>query len=580
MSHIEDLTRYTANFVDELVNSGLTEVVISPGSRSTPLAMTVMEHPNMKQWVVIDERSAAFFALGMAKQNKRPVALVCTSGTAIANYFPAIVEAFYSRVPLIILTADRPHELRDVGAPQSIDQVKLYGDYVKWFHEMALPDAAPKMLDYARGKASRAIHMANQGNAGPVHLNFPLREPLIPDFTLENVWGQDNQVAYYPTIEGEKRVDPARLSGLIEKLSNKKRGLIVCGPQTNEDFAEAVTSLAAKWQLPVLADPLSQIRAGQHHKDLVIEGYDAFLRNETIRKKMQPDFIIRFGAMPVAKPYLFYINEHADVEQYIVEEHAGYREPAGNRTEFIYAGSKLLCDDLLATDVEMSFDPEWLEEWQAMNQVAKKHLMNASSEPGSITEGAAVKRLMEVIPDESSLYVGNSMSVRDLDTFFMTTPKQVSILANRGANGIDGMISSGLGAAATGQPMTLLLGDLSFFHDMNGLLAGKHYQINITIVLINNDGGGIFSFLPQQQQKEQFELLFGTPHGIDFTHAIQMYGGTHQVVTNEADLDDALFASYQTEGLSVVEVQTDRTSNMEWHRAQWQRIETEILKGE
>lgn len=579
MSHIEALTRYTANFVDELVKSGLTEVVISPGSRSTPLAMTIMEHPDIKQWVVLDERSAAFFALGMAKQNKRPVAIVCTSGTATANYFPAIVEAFYSRVPLVVLTADRPHELRDVGAPQSIDQLKMYGDYVKWFHEMALPDDAPKMLEYARNKASRATHIANEGNAGPVHVNFPFREPLIPDFTLENLWGSRNDAPYYPSMNGKKRVDETQLVYLLKRLSKKKRGLLVCGPQINEEFAESVTSLAARWQIPILADPLSQVRAGQHHKDLVIEGYDAFLRSETIRKDLKPDFIIRFGAMPVAKPYLFYLNEHADVEQYIVEEHTGYREPVGNRTEFIYADSKFLCEDILAADVEMSFDRRWLEKWQAINQVAKKHLINASKAE-SITEGEAVKRLMELIPNESSLYVGNSMAVRDLDTFFMTTPKQLSILANRGANGIDGMVSSGLGAAATGQPLTLLLGDLSFFHDMNGLLAAKHYQINITIVLINNDGGGIFSFLPQQQQPDKFEQLFGTPHGIDFSRVIDMYDGSHQVVTNEQDLDDALLASYQHTGLSVVEVKTDRTSNMEWHREQWNRIEAELLKGE
>lgn len=214
-----------------------------------------------------------------------------------------------------------------------------------------------------------------------------------------------------------------------------------------------------------------------------------------------------------------------------------------------------------------------------MNQVAKKYLLDAPH-ADTITEGEAVRCLMDVIPNRSTLYVGNSMAIRDVDTFFMTTPKQLSVLANRGANGIDGMVSSGLGAAATGETMTLLLGDLSFFHDMNGLLAAKHYKINLTIVLINNDGGGIFSFLPQQDQKSQFELLFGTPHGIDFSHAINMYGGKHQIVTDERELADVLNASYQHDGLSVIEVKTDRTSNMEWHRAQWQRIETELSEGE
>src|SRR5690625_1056693 len=206
MEHIEILSRYTANFVDELVKNGLTDVVISPGSRSTPLAMTFTEHEDVNTWVIIDERSAAFFALGMAKQKKQPVAMLCTSGTAAANYFPAIVEAHYSRVPLLVLTADRPHELRDVGAPQAIEQIKMYGDYVKWFHEMALAESASHMLTYVRSQAKRAVHVAEEGNAGVVHLNFPFREPLVPDFTLNDLWKAPRDITYHPVYEGIKRI--------------------------------------------------------------------------------------------------------------------------------------------------------------------------------------------------------------------------------------------------------------------------------------------------------------------------------------------------------------------------------------
>ncbi|MGY0693218.1 2-succinyl-5-enolpyruvyl-6-hydroxy-3-cyclohexene-1-carboxylic-acid synthase [Virgibacillus sp. FSP13] len=578
MEHTETLTRYIANFVDELVKSGLTEVVISPGSRSTPLAMTMTEHPKMNQWIIIDERSAAFFALGMAKQNKRPVALVCTSGTAAANYFPAIVEGHYSRVPLVVLTADRPHELRDVGAPQAIEQIKLYGDYVKWFNEMALPEGNPKMLDYVRSKAARAVHMAKEGNSGPVHLNFPLREPLIPDFSLEDLWGKQMEQNYYPTLDGAKRVHPDQLHGLFEKLRRRQKGLIVCGPQTNDDFPEAVTQLASMLQLPILADPLSGVRSGQHQKDHIIEGYDAFLRNKGIRKQLKPDFIIRFGAMPVAKPYRFYVEEHKDVEQFVVEETAGYREPAGNATEFIYADAMMLCQDLVRIAKDISFDSSWLNEWLQMNQIAKKQL-TADSRENALTEGSAVRCLLDVLPDNSNLYVGNSMAIRDLDTFFMTTSKSVSVLANRGANGIDGMVSSGLGAAAKGKHITLLLGDLSFFHDLNGLLAAKHYDLAVTILLINNNGGGIFSFLPQVNDKKHFEALFGTPIDIDFQQAITMYGGTYSNVRNESELKHALDSSYNNKGLSVIEVKTDREANAVWHRDRWQAIENEILEG-
>lgn len=576
MNHTENLTRYTANFVDELAASGLTDVVISPGSRSTPLAMTIAEHSDLYERIVIDERSAAFFALGMAKKQKKAVALVCSSGTAAANYFPAIIEAYYSRTPLIVLTTDRPPELRDIGAPQAIDQIKLYGDYPKWFHEMALPEAGDDMLLYARAKASQAVNTVNEGNSGAVHLNFPFREPLIPDFSLENLWGKRSNKPFYAKTEGKRRLDEDQLQRLHAELMSFRKGLIVCGPQTDPELAAAVTELAEMWQTPILADPLSQVRAGEHRKDLVIESYDAILRSENIRAQLKPDFIIRFGAMPVSKPYLFYVKENSDIAQFVVENIAGYREPAGNETEMIYADSAKLCNDLAHCEAPAAFDVEWLQTWQKMNQAAKNHLLESDSQ-NAVTEGETVRCLTEAVPDKSSIYVGNSMSVRDLDTFFMTTPKSIDVLSNRGANGIDGMISSGLGAAATGEATTLLLGDLSFFHDMNGLLTAKHYALNITIVVINNNGGGIFSFLPQVNHKAHFEALFGTPLDIDIEDAVKMYGGTYQQPGDETELKTALNESYQYKGLSVVEVKTDRSENLNWHHEKWRQIETSLL---
>lgn len=581
MEHIETLTRYTGNFVDELTKSGVTDAVISPGSRSTPLALTLTEHPAIKEWVVVDERSASFFALGLAKQTKRPVVLVCTSGTAAANYYPAIVEAHHSRVPLIVLTADRPHELRDVGAPQAIDQIRLFGDYAKWFQEMALPEATPEMLNYVRNKAARAAYMALEGNQGPVHLNFPFREPLTPDFSLKNIWSIPGQEARkgtaVPAIDGIKRLGSQEIKSLVDRFAGK-RGVIVCGPQPDQSFSEAVTELAGKWGLPILADPLSQVRAGSHHKDHIIESYDAFMKNKQVRNQLKPDFIIRFGAMPVSKMYLFYLKEHSDAEQLVVENHAGYREPAGNVSEFIFSDPSSLCRELAAATPDHDPDTGWLNTWQDMNRIAKKHLLGDSE--AAITEGEAVRALSEAIPECSTLYVGNSMAIRDVDTFFMTTPKAIEILANRGANGIDGMVSSGAGAAAAaGKPVTLLLGDLSFFHDMNGLLAVKHYNLDLTILLVNNNGGGIFSFLPQAKDKKHFEALFGTPVDLEFRKAIEMYGGEYAVAATESELKERLYETYQRQGLKVIEVRTDREENVIWHRRIWQAIEEEILQN-
>jgi len=580
MNHTEILTRYVATFVDELVKNGVTDVVISPGSRSTPLAMTVCEHEGLNEWVMIDERSAAFFALGMAKETKRPVALLCTSGTAAANYFPAIIEAYYSRVPLLVFTADRPHELRDVGAPQAIEQIKMYGEYVKWFQEMALPEASERMLSYVRGKASRAVFEAEEGNSGPVHLNFPFREPLVPDFTINNLWGHQNDRApHCPTFNGKKRLSNVQIDHLINRIKNKRRGVIVCGPQVDEGLAQAITKIATKLGLPILADPLSQLRSGKHNHSHIIESYDAIFRNQTIREQLKPGYIIRFGAMPVSKSYLFYIEENKEVLQFIVENDEGFRDPTGNAAEFIYADPILLCQDLIQTSIHINQDNKWLHRWQQMNQIAKKHLLEKTSH--ELTEGEAVKSLLEVIPAKSNLYVGNSMAVRDLDTFFMTTEKEIVILANRGTSGIDGMVSSALGAAATSKhSLTLLIGDLSFYHDLNGLLAAKHYNLNITILLINNNGGGIFSFLPQANDEKYFETLFGTPIDIDFGPIVSVYDGKYSVPTTKKDLEEQLLQSYQHKGISVIEVQTNRTENAKWHRQKWQDIEQELLQTE
>lgn len=577
MDHIENLTRYTAGFVDEISKAGLKDVVISPGSRSTPLALTFAEHPDIDYWVNMDERSAAFFALGMAKQQNRPVALVCTSGTAAANYYPAVVEAHYARVPLVILTADRPHELRDVGAPQAIDQIGMFNGFVKWFHEMALPDASQAMLRYVRSKAARAAAVAWQGNPGPVHVNFPFREPLIPDFSLPGIWESEIPASYYGYSVGSRVLDSTELDEVADELRGLQQGVIVCGPVMDQSIAEAVVALSKKWDVPVLADPLSQLRTGVHDKENVIESYDAVLKSKHIRGVLQPDFIIRFGAMPVSKSYLLWIKEHEETKHFVVENQDGYREPGGVSARFIYADATAFCRKMTERDDGFSFSASWKDKWRRLNDIAKHHLLEDAF-PGNMTEGGVIRHLAESIPDESVLYIGNSMPIRDADTFFMNSPKHVTMLGNRGVNGIDGMTSSALGAAAHGEKVTLVIGDLSFFHDFNGLLAAKQYGLDLTVVLINNNGGGIFSFLPQAQEEKHFEALFGTPMDIEFSKVVSMYGGDYQLADNWELFHAALRDSYQKSGLSVIEVRTNRDENVEWHKAKWKVIEENAAK--
>lgn len=574
MQENEKLTRFTANFIDELAKSGLAHAVISPGSRSTPLAMTVCEHPAIQEWIVVDERTAAYFALGMAKQTKMPVALICTSGTAAANYFPALIEAYYNRVPLIVLTADRPHELRDIGAPQVIDQIKLFGEHVKWFHEMSQPESTDEMLAYVRTTANRAIHIAKSGNPGPVHINFPFRDPLVPNFSIENLWGNNEDHSYHQLYEGKKQIREEVLHQFREKLITMEKGLIVCGPQEDKATAEAIAKLADRWQIPVLADPLSQLRAGKHDKDVLIENYDSMFRDETLRNQLKPDFIIRFGAMPVSKYYDKFTSEHQDARHIVVEPYEGFRQPTKQPTEIYYAHPVDFINGLLAI-TDWTGDQDWLTKWQQLNKKATNHIEQSNVD--QLTEGVAVRELIKAMPTDSVLYVGNSMAVRDLDTFFMRTDKQITLLANRGVSGIEGLISSALGAAATTtKRVTLLIGDLAFYHDLNGLLIGKQYELDLTILLMNNNGGGIFSFLPQANEPKYFEKLFGTPLHIDFKHAITMYQGTYRLVDDVVQLKKELQESYQRNGTTVIEVRTDREENMRWHRQIWQQIADDL----
>lgn len=571
----EALTRYVASFVDELVQVGVTEAIVSPGSRSTPMAILMAEHPDMNVTINIDERSSAFYALGVAKATKKPVAILCTSGTAAANYFPAIVEAYYSRVPLIVLTADRPHELRDVGAPQAIDQNQLYGNHAKWFVEMALPEDSEQMLAYVRTMAGRAAGTAQSAPAGPVHLNFPFREPLVPNLGLDQLWGTSKMAKKnVNVVVGKPTMDEEQAQLISDVVSEKLKGIIVCGSHDNSEFGHAVANLAETLQFPILADPLSQLRSGTHPKSYILDGYDAFLRNEEFREAYKPDIIIRFGAMPVSKSLLQYIQKQKNTPQIVVDGDGGWRDPTLSATDMVYCDEIEFCQ-AITKRIQKRSDNGWISSWIKINEIVKENI-NAVHQEGTLFEGKVFTELQEILPNGSTLFVGNSMPIRDLDTFFTNNEKSIHALGNRGANGIDGLVSTAMGISAQKEHTVLVIGDLSFYHDLNGLLAAKHHRLNSTIVLINNDGGGIFSFLPQSQEEKHFETLFGTPIGLDYEHAVKMYGGKFTSVENWPEFRKAISASLNGKGLHVVEVKTDRQENVMIHRKMWNNVSQEI----
>jgi 2-succinyl-5-enolpyruvyl-6-hydroxy-3-cyclohexene-1-carboxylate synthase len=587
LSHENITWFYTHAFVDELSRAGVKHVCLCPGSRSTPLAMTFAEHPSFRMWMHLDERSCAFFALGLAKASREPVVLVCTSGTAAANFFPAVAEAYQAHVPLIVLTADRPPELRDTGAPQTIDQLKLYGNYAKWFAEIAPPEANVEMLRYARTMACRAVASASETPAGVVHFNMPFREPLVP-LPSEISVNDTERTAFFGRANGEPfvKISPAKylpddtsLDALADQLGRTERGLIVAGMQNDCAFPPAVTRLANTLGYPILADPLSEVRCGKHEQGNAIDAYDAFLRDTTLVKQLAPELVLRFGAIPTSKPVLLYLQQHASARQILVDD-SGWNEPAHIASEVIRADAAGFCDALVHELAAPRIHSAWLDQWRDTNAKTKTAIAAQVATYNEFFEGRIFSELADCLPEGTTCFLSSSMPVRDADTFFTANPRNIRFLSNRGANGIDGVVSTAFGAgAASAGPLVLVIGDLALYHDMNGLLAAKLHKLNALIVLINNDGGGIFSFLPQAAHPAHFEELFGTPHGLDFQHAAKLYDAKFCDVKNWEMFRAAVQDGLQSEGLNIVQVKTNREQNVTMHRAVWQAVSRAVVSG-
>ncbi len=580
---------YIGAFVDELARAGLHHVCVSPGSRSTPLALTIANHPKLRTWINIDERSGSFFALGLARALREPVALLCTSGTAAANFLPAVVEAHASEIPLIVMTADRPPEMRDVGAAQTIDQNRLYGAHAKWFVEVALPEATPSLLRYARTLAVRAFDQAVSTPAGPVHLNFPFREPLVPAAIEQpaglsphdaDAWnGRAGGAPWVRVATGTLRVGKATVQDLVAKLRAAARPLVVCGPQTDRTLAVPLAKLAAAIGAPLLADPLSQIRWGSHDRSSLIDAYDAALRHGRTVTSLEPDLVLRIGGVPTSKALNEYLQRHSSVPHVVVDA-ARWPDPMLLATEMVHADSRHLCEQLagvIGLGTAKGRPSDWLAQWRQVESATRNALDNHSLSLNEPFEGRSLADVVACLPDNANLFVSSSMPVRDLDAFGAGDGRSIRVFANRGANGIDGVVSSALGTAAASKihdsgPLVLVVGDLALYHDMNGLLAARLHELDATIVVLNNDGGGIFSFLPQAAHPAHFEELYGTPHGLKFAPVAELYGAQYHFAPDSETLRQSVTAGINGRGLHIVEQRTDRSRNVELHREAWSAV--------
>jgi 2-succinyl-5-enolpyruvyl-6-hydroxy-3-cyclohexene-1-carboxylate synthase len=558
--------------VDELAASGLSAACIAPGSRSTPLTVALAEHPDVETFSILDERSAAFFAVGRGRQTGEPTAVVCTSGTAAANFHPAVIEASQSRVPLLALTADRPPELHDSGANQTIDQKRLYGDAVRLYRTLPEPEPIPRKLRSLRVTASRAVRATTGRNPGPVHLNVPARKPLEPtespgdvpdnlaDRAPEAVTGRDGAFVtdHATTTAAPGSASPVQdgLAEIATAVAAAERGLLVAGPLNPGTTDTApLAELAATIGFPLLADPLSGLRFGDHVVAApVCGGYDSYLDAEGWP---DPELVIRFGFSPTSKVLRQYLRD-AGARQVVVDPAGDWPEAEFTATDRVTADPAEFARTLL-TQVDGSDDEPrtvaWCERFERAEATYWETVTNGR-EP--FFEGSIARTVLEDAPDQSTVFVSNSMPVRDCDRFGRPREADVTVMGNRGASGIDGITSSGLGAgSATDDPLVVLLGDLAYYHDMNGLLSVTRCDIDATIVVVNNDGGGIFHLLPIEEFDPPFTEQFRTPHGLDFEPTAELYDLEYRRVTGESAFREAYTDSLDCDGTQVIEVVID-----------------------
>jgi 2-succinyl-5-enolpyruvyl-6-hydroxy-3-cyclohexene-1-carboxylate synthase len=568
-------TALASAMAEELARSGVERAVVSPGSRSTPLAVALWRQPEIEVTVILDERSAGFFALGTALATGKPAVVLCTSGSAAANLHPAVVEADEAGVPLIVLTADRPPELRGIGAGQTIDQLKLYGDAVRWFCDVGTHEADDDGLLHFRAVTCRAYAVAHgDPRPGPVHLNVPWREPLAPVSVEGQVTATDSlalqgrgDAPLNAIASPSARADEGSLDRLAERIESTPRGLILAGRQMDPMLAEPIAALAAAAGYPILAEPTSQLRRGPHDRSLVVSTYDHIARDRP--GELEPQLIVRIGDMPTSKPLRQWLGAIEGLEQVVIDPTGEWREPTRRADTIIRAEPTATARSLTerlarlrpgaSTVAGAPFASAWLEAERAVCEAIDGRIseLDELSEPGVWTA------LGNALRDGDSVLAASSMPVRDMEAFLRPGAEGVRFASNRGANGIDGLVSTSAGlATGSGARTWAVLGDLALLHDLGGLAAVRDVP-DLRLIVVDNSGGGIFHFLPQAEamNEDEFEALLGTPSGLDPEAAAELFGLSVAVSENQTALGQALAGDAR-----MIVARTDRTRNLELHR--------------
>ena len=568
---------------ETLKRLGLTTAVICPGSRSTPLAIGFAQADGIEAIPQLDERSASFFALGIARQSGRPVALVCTSGTAAANFYPAVIEARESRVPLLVLTADRPPELRDCHSGQTIDQLKLFGTYPNWQAELALPSLSIGALSYLRQTVVHAWERTLYPVSGPVHLNIPLSDPLapIPDATsfdfLESQFQPDDffsATATHLPISLSSHL-PISLSSLIQEWQQCNRGIIIAGPaqpQLAREYCGAIGQLSKALGWPVLAEGLSPLRNYAQLNPGLISTYDLILRNHQLAKQLAPEIVIHLSELPTSKVLRSWLDT-TQPRRFVVDPSHDNLDPLHGKTTHLRTSVEQLAQAFTA---KSKLPTPYSDVWSAAEAKVRSGVDQTMVEMNQLFEGKAAWLISQILPPETPLFIANSTPVRDVEFFWSPSNSGVRPFFNRGANGIDGTLSTALGIAHRNHSSVMLTGDLALLHDTNGLLFRNKFVGHLTIVLINNNGGGIFEMLPIAKFEPPFEEFFATPQDINFAQLCATYGVEHQLIQSWEHLKK-LLNPLPSKGIRVLELQTNRKADAKWRQENLSKFAADML---
>ena len=558
-------TLWCSVLVETLVRLGLKEAIICPGSRSTPLTVAFVNHPQIKTIPILDERSAAFFALGKAKRTNVPVVLLCSSGTAGANFYPAVIEASESRIPLIVLTADRPPELRHCHAGQTIDQIKLYGNYPNWYAELALPEASVDMLAYLRQNIVQAWKKSLYPHRGIVHLNCPFREPLAPIVRAEIETKKERllEANFFAHLEPSHNIQNIEPHLKLPSIKLSPLGIIVAGlTQTPypEKYCREIALLSQKLQFPVLAEALSPLRNYANLNPYLIATYDAILREPAKAAKLQPQAIVQIGELPTSKQLRNWLARLSAPRYVVIQDWENF-DPLHGKTIHLKTSLRAFIQRVSLKDGNQG--TKYLQTWCTFESEMRKKIALKLEPLNNLYEGKVAWLISQHLPSQTPIFLANSMSVRNAEFFWQPNDTRVIPYFNRGANGIDGTLSTALGIADNGRPTVMLTGDLALLHDTNGFLINQNFSGHLTIILINNNGGGIFEILPIAQFDPPFEKYFATPQNIDFALLCQTYGVKYHLIENWQQLPPLLNPLPST-GIRLLEIKTNRKQDADW----------------